>query len=178
MSDGAAAVLVCSERMLRSFSGETRARAVRVRGMALVGGIERAIDAPSVTRAAAERVYSRAGLLPSDIDFAEVHDSTSWSEIDATEALGFCPAGKGGEYAASGATSLRGERPVNASGGLVSKGHPLGATGLAMIDEVVQQLRGEAGERQVPRARIGLAHNAGGMVGIDEAACSIAVLER
>lgn len=177
MSDGAAAVLVCSERLLGQLPGEVRDRAVRVRAAALVGGKERGIDEPSVTRAAAERLFGRAGVAPSDIDFAEVHDATSWSEIDATEALGFCPSGKGGEYAMSGATTLGGERPVNASGGLVSKGHPLGATGLAMIDEVARQLRREAGPRQVARARVGLAHNAGGMVGIDEALCSLVVLE-
>jgi acetyl-CoA acetyltransferase len=176
MSDGAAAVLVCSERLLGSLPREARDRAVRVRAAALVGGKERGIDEPSVTQAAAERLFGRTDLRASDIDFAEVHDATSWSEIDATEALGFCPAGKGGEYAASGATSLGGDRPINASGGLVSRGHPVGATGLAMIDEVTRQLRREAGERQVRRARVGMAHNAGGMVGLDEALCSLVVL--
>jgi len=177
MSDGAAAVLVCSERFLRGLPGEARDRAVRVRAAVLAGGRERGIDEPSVSRVTAERAYARAGLTPADIDFAEVHDSTSWSELDATEALGFCGLGKGGEYAASGATALGGTRPVNASGGLVSKGHPVGATGLAMLDEVARQLRREAGPRQVARARVGLSHNAGGMVGIDEAACSITILE-
>ena len=177
MTDGAAAVLVCSERFLASLSGQTKSRSVRIRAAALVGGKERTVDEPSVTRAAAERLYARSGLAPSDIDFAEVHDATSWGEIDATEALGFCPVGKGGEYALSGATSLTGERPVNPSGGLVSKGHPIGATGLSMIHEVVTQLRREAGPRQVKSSRTGLAHNAGGMVGIDEATCSLVVLE-
>jgi acetyl-CoA acetyltransferase len=176
-SDGASAVLVCSERFLAGLPGEVRERAVRVRAAALVGGKERGLDEPSVTRSAAERLYARGGLSPSDIDFAEVHDATSWSEIDATEALGFCPVGKGGEYMLSGATEIGGARPVNASGGLVSKGHPIGATGLAMIDEVVRQLRREAGPRQVKKARVGLAHNAGGMVGVDEATCSLVVLE-
>jgi acetyl-CoA acetyltransferase len=176
MSDGAAAVLVCSERFLAQLPGEVRDRALRVRAAALVGGKERGLDEPSVTRAAAERLFGRTDLTPTDIDFAEVHDATSWSEIDATEALGFCPPGKGSEYALSGATSLGGERPINASGGLVSKGHPLGATGLAMIDELARQLRREAGPRQVKRARVGLAHNAGGMVGLDEALCSLVVL--
>lgn len=177
MSDGAAAVLVCSERLLRALPGEVRDRALRVRAAVLAGGKERGLDEPSVSKVAADRLYARAGLTPADIDFAEVHDSTSWSELDATEALGFCAPGKGGEYVVSGATTLAGERPVNASGGLVSKGHPVGATGLAMLDELARQLRREAGARQVERARIGLAHNAGGMVGIDEATCSITVLE-
>jgi acetyl-CoA acetyltransferase len=176
MSDGAAAVLVCSERHLASLPGEVQDRALRVRAAALVGGKERGIDEPSVTRAAAERLFGRTGLAPRDIHFAELHDATSWGEIDATEALGFCPIGGGGAYAASGATSLGGERPINVSGGLVSKGHPVGATGLSMIDEVARQLRHEAGARQIQRAKVGLAHNAGGMVGLDEALCSLVVL--
>lgn len=178
LSDGAAAALVCSERYLATLPKAAQERALKVRAAALVGGKERDLDEPSVTSAAASRLFGRTGLSPSDIDFAEVHDATSWSEIDATEALGFCPVGKGGEYALSGATSLSGARPVNPSGGLVSKGHPLGATGLGLILDVARQLRGEAGSLQVRRARVGLAHNAGGMVGIDEALCSLVVLER
>jgi acetyl-CoA acetyltransferase len=91
--------------------------------------------------------------------------------------MGFCPIGQGGAYVASGATSLRGERPINLSGGLVSKGHPVGATGLSMIHELALQLRGEAGERQQAGARIGLAENGGGVVGFDEAACAVTILE-
>ena len=91
--------------------------------------------------------------------------------------LGFCPEGEGGKYVASGATKLGGERPVNLSGGLVSKGHPVGATGLSMIDELVSQLRGEAGDRQAKGAKIALAENGGGVIGFDEAACSIIILE-
>ena len=99
--------------------------------------------------------------------------------MQATEALGFCAPGEGGAYAESGATALGGERPVNLSGGLVSKGHPLGATGLGMIDELVTQLRGEAGDRQAPRSpTIGVQQNAGGLIGLDEALCAVTILER
>ena len=91
--------------------------------------------------------------------------------------LRFCADGQGGAYVASGATSLGGERPVNLSGGLVSKGHPVGATGLSMIHELTTQLRGEAGERQAAKARIGLAENGGGVIGFDEAACAVTILE-
>jgi acetyl-CoA acetyltransferase len=92
--------------------------------------------------------------------------------------LRFCADGEGGPYIASGATALGGERPINLSGGLVSKGHPVGATGLSMIHELGQQLRGEAGPRQAVNARIGLAENGGGVIGFDEAACAITILER
>ncbi|MBK8255810.1 MAG: thiolase family protein [Polyangiaceae bacterium] len=178
LSDGASAVLVCSDRFLNSLPKAARERTVRVRAAALVGGRARTVDEPSVTRRAAERLYNRAGLTPSNIRFAEVHDATSWSEIDAIEALGFCPIGDGGAFSASGATERTGIKPVNVSGGLVSKGHPLAATGLTMLEEVTRQLRGEAGARQIARADVGLAHNAGGMIGIDEATCSLVVLER
>jgi acetyl-CoA acetyltransferase len=92
--------------------------------------------------------------------------------------LGFCEIGRGGSYVASGATSLGGELPTNLSGGLVSKGHPVGATGLSMIFELVTQLRGEAGSRQSEGANIALAENGGGVIGFDEAACSITILQR
>jgi acetyl-CoA acetyltransferase len=92
--------------------------------------------------------------------------------------LRFCAEGQGGSYVASGATTLGGDRPVNLSGGLVSKGHPIGATGLSMIHELVLQLRGEAGERQAKKARLALAENGGGVIGFDEAACAITILER
>jgi acetyl-CoA acetyltransferase len=92
--------------------------------------------------------------------------------------LGFCDNGKGGAFVESGATGPGGTVPINTSGGLVSKGHPVGATGLSMVYELITQLRGEAGERQVPNARIGLAENGGGVVGLEEAACAITILER
>jgi acetyl-CoA acetyltransferase len=145
----------------------------------LVGGTWRNIDEDNVVAHAAERAYKRSGLTPADIDIAEVHDATSYCELQATELLGFCDRGAGGAYAESGATARDGARPVNASGGLVSKGHPLGATGLGMIDELVRQLRGEAGDLQVASdVRIGLQQNAGGLIGLDEALCHVGIFER
>lgn len=178
VSDGAAAVLLCSEAALAKLPAETRTRAVRVRASAIAGGRMRAIHEPGLTQRAAQRAYARAGLGPADIDVVELHDSTAWCEIAHSESLGFAEAGQGGPLAESGETRLGGRLPINPSGGLISKGHPLAATGLGMIDELVLQLRGEAGARQVPNARIGLQHNAGGLIGFDEALCSVTILDR
>jgi acetyl-CoA acetyltransferase len=154
-----------------------RDRAVKVRASVLAGGKYRALDEPGLTRIAADKAYRVSGLAPADIDIAEVHDATSFCEIYQCEMLRFCAEGAGGPYVASGATALGGERPVNLSGGLVSKGHPVGATGLSMIYELVTQLRGEAGGRQAAKARIAMAENGGGVIGFDEAACAITILE-
>ena len=177
IGDGAAAALVCSKDYLAGLPARVRERAVKIRASALSGGKYRSLDEPGLSRVAATKAYRMAGLTAADIDLAEVHDATSFCEIYQVEMLGFCAEGQGGAYVASGATSLGGERPVNLSGGLVSKGHPIGATGLSMIHELVLQLRGEAGERQAKNARIGLAENGGGVVGFDEAACAITILE-
>jgi acetyl-CoA C-acetyltransferase len=111
---------------------------------------------------AAERAYKMAGVGPSAIQLAEVHDCFSIAEICCIEALGLVEKGRGGAAASSGLTALGGKIPVNTSGGLKSKGHPVGATGIAQAIEIFEQLRGEAGERQVKDARIGLAQNMGG----------------
>ena len=118
-----------------------------------------------------------AGISPADVHVAEVHDATSFCEIYQSEMLGFCPMGEGGRLVESGATKLDGSLPINTSGGLVSKGHPVGATGLSMIYELVTQLRGEAGRRQVPNARVALAENGGGVISTEEFACSITILQ-
>ena len=108
---------------------------------------------------------------------AEVHDATSFCEIYQAEMMGFCPIGRGGEFVGSGTTALDGKIPINTSGGLVSKGHPIGATGLSMIYEVATQLRGEAGPRQVKDAKIGLIENGGGVISVEEFACGVTILE-
>ena len=154
-----------------------RERALRISASVLTGGKYRRLDEPGLSQVAAQRAYSMAGLRPLDIDVAEVHDATSFCELYQAEMLGFCEIGQGGAYVASGATALGGERPINLSGGLVSKGHPVGATGLSMIHELALQLRGEAGERQASRARIGLAENGGGVIGFEEAACAVTILQ-
>lgn len=179
IGDGAAAVLVCSADWLAAQPQALRDRAVRVRATAAAGGTYlRTADAPTLSHEAARRAYARGNLRPSDIDVAEVHDATSFGEILQVEMLGFCAAGQGGAFVADGATGPGGTLPVNTSGGLVSKGHPVGATGLSMAYELTVQLRGEAGDRQVPDARIGLAENGGGVIGLEEAACAVTILER
>jgi acetyl-CoA acetyltransferase len=178
IGDGAAAALVCSAAFLKSLPAAVQERAVRIRASVLTGGKYRRLDEPGLSRLAAQRAYAMAGLTPQDVDVAEVHDATAFCEIYQAEMLGFCPIGQGGAFVASGATALGGQRPINLSGGLVSKGHPVGATGLSMIHELVLQLRGEAGERQQPHAVVGLAENGGGVVGFDEAACAVTILER
>jgi acetyl-CoA acetyltransferase len=109
---------------------------------------------------------------------AEVHDATSFCEIYQVEMLGFCPIGEGGKFIESGATKLDGPIPINTSGGLVSKGHPVGSTGLSMIYEIITQLRGEADARQVDNARIGLTENGGGVISTEEFACSINIFQK
>jgi acetyl-CoA acetyltransferase len=178
IGDGAAAALVCSRAFLERQPPAVRARAVRIAASVLTGGKYRRLDEPGLSALAAERAYAMAGLSAADVDLAEVHDATSFSELYQSEMLGFCSPGEGGRLAESGATSLGGSIPLNLSGGLVSKGHPVGATGLSMIDELMLQLRGEAGPRQVAGARVALAENGGGVIGFDEAACSVVILHR
>ena len=177
IGDGAGAALLCSQEFLRTVPPAVQARAVRVRASTLSGGKYRNFDELGLSRIAAQKAYRAAGLTPDDIDVAEVHDATAFCEIYQCEMLGFCEVGEGGKFVESGATSLGGRIPINLSGGLVSKGHPVGATGLSMIHELMLQLRGEAGERQAANVRIALAENGGGVIGFDEAACSIIVLE-
>jgi len=178
IGDGSAAAVLCSEDFLKSLPVATRDRAVRVAATALSGGKYRDPDEPGLSRVAARKAYAMAGVGPDEIDVAEVHDATAFCEIFQTEMLGFCGEGEGGRLVESGETGPGGRLPVNTSGGLVSKGHPVGATGLSMIDELVRQLRGEAGPRQVSGAAWALAENGGGVVGFDEAACSVVILHR
>lgn len=178
IGDGAAAALVCSAAWLARQPEAMRARAVRIAASTMTSGKYRRLGEPGLSKLAAERAYAAAGLTPTDIDLAEVHDATSFCELYQSEMLGFCGIGEGGRFAESGATTLGGSVPINMSGGLVSKGHPVGATGLSMIDELMLQLRGEAGVRQVSGARTALAENGGGVMGFDEAACSVIILQR
>lgn len=176
VSDGAAAVVVASaEFARRSAAGD---RAVAVLGSALVSGTDRAADDAHnhIGRRAALAAYEHAGVGPGDVDVAEVHDATAFGEIQQVENLGFCPIGHGGPWSASGAGALGGALPVNPSGGLESRGHPVSATGLAQVFELVTQLRGDACERQVPGARIAIAENGGGVYGIEEAVAAVTIL--
>ena len=178
IGDGAAAALLCSERYLRQQPRAVQDRSIRICGLAVAGGKYRGYDEPGLSRAAADRAYKMAGLGPRDIDVAEVHDATSFCEIYQAEMLRFCGDGEGGPYVGSGATKLGGELPINTSGGLVSKGHPLGATGLSMCHELVTQLRGEAGVRQVKGAAVALQENGGGIIGLEEALAAVLLFER
>ncbi|MEO1612014.1 MAG: thiolase family protein [Pseudomonadota bacterium] len=177
IGDGAAAALLCSEDYLKAQPQAVRDRAVKVRASVLTGGKYRDPAEPGLSRVAAEKAYAKTGLTPADIDVLEVHDATSFCEIFQLEMLGFAEDGQGGPMVADGATALGGTIPTNLSGGLVSKGHPVGATGLSMIHELTEQLRGEAGARQTEGARIAMAENGGGVIGFDEAACSVIVLD-
>ncbi len=178
IGDGAASALLCSEDALAAMPVSVQERAIRIRTSVLTGGYYRDIDEPSLSRVAADRAYARAGLGPEDIDLIEVHDASSFSVVYQLEMLRFAEEGGGGPMVASGATGPGGALPVNTSGGLVSKGHPVGATGISMVHELTAQLRGEAGERQVPDARIALQENGGGVIGLEEAACSVMILEK
>jgi acetyl-CoA acetyltransferase len=175
VGDGAAAVIVCSESYLKKLKNK---RPVKILASILGTGSDRDIDAPDIGERLAKKAYNAAGLGPKNIDLAELHDATAWGELHQTESMGFCPMGEGGPFAESGATKLGGKKPINTSGGLECKGHPIGASGLSQIQEIVTQLRGEAGKRQVGGARIGLAENGGGNIGVEEAAMCIHILEK
>ena len=175
VGDGAAAAVVCSKEYLKKL---VNARPVRIRASILGSGADRDINAPDIGERLSKKAYNAAGIGPEEIDFAELHDATSWGELHQTESMGFCPMGEGGPFAESGATKFGGKMPINTSGGLECKGHPIGASGLSQIHELVLQLRGDAGNRQVDGARIGLAENGGGNIGVEEAAMGIHILEK
>lgn len=175
ISDGAAAAVLVSEAARKRLG--TR-RAVAISSSVIVAGSEREPEDYDrhTGRIAALKAYERAGIGPEDVSLAEVHDATSFAEIIQVENLGLCARGEGGPLTASGETTLGGRVPVNVSGGLVSKGHPIGATGLVMVHDLTRQLRGEAGSGQVEGARIGVAENGGGFLGVEEAVTAVHVL--
>jgi acetyl-CoA acetyltransferase len=173
--DGAAAAVLVAP----GHPAAERHPRVAVRASALASGYAHTQpDDPSIVTLCAERGYEQAALGPADVDVAEVHDAMAPGELLYYEQLGFCGPGQAGVLLDSGATELTGRLPVNPSGGLCSRGHPVGATGLAQIAELTWQLRGEAGERQVDRPRIALAQNSGGWLEGDPAAVAVHVLER
>jgi acetyl-CoA acetyltransferase len=179
VSDGAAAVVVSTAAGLKRHGLDSK-RAIRVLASVVQSGSDRVPDDVHLhcTALAAKRAYQMADIGPEDVDVAEVHDATAMGEIIQVENLGFCAYGEGGELAERGDTRIGGRIPVNPSGGLESKGHPIGATGLGQIHELVTQLREEAGQRQVEGARIAMAENGGGLHGIEEAVACITILRR
>src|SRR5712692_998785 len=173
ISDGAAAVLVMAADHASGFTKKP----VRILGVAQASDFVALDQKPDITtfpalRRAAQKAYEMAGVGPKDIQFAEVHDCFTIAEIVALEDLGFVERGLGGPFEASGATSRTGEKPINASGGLKSKGHPVGATGVAQICDIVGQIRCEAGDMQLKRNSLGLAQNLGG----SGATCVVTIL--
>jgi acetyl-CoA acetyltransferase len=177
VGDGSAAAILCSADFVKRIESP---RPVRVLASVLGSGTDRDIaeEGRDIGARLSRMAYEKAGVGPQDIDLAEVHDATAFGELHQTEALGFCGAGEGGPFAESGATRLGGKIPVNTSGGLESRGHPIGASGLGQINELVTQLRHEAGTRQVRKCRLALAENGGGNLGYEEAAMGIHILER
>jgi len=175
--DGAAAMIVCSEPVTKNLN----TKRIRIRASELASGKFspgfRDMTIPEVTVRGAAAAYEEAAVGPDDIDVAEVHDAFSIAELLYYEAFGFCGRGEAGRLIESGDTEIGGKVAVNPSGGLLSKGHPIGATGAAQVVEIVQQLRGQCRDRQVANARLGLAHSTGGgIAGFDHGACSIHIL--
>lgn len=170
IGDGSAAAVLMSEKHARELGVTTP---VNVRASVVFSGRDRAPDEPTALERVVKRAYEVSGLGPEDLGVIEVHDAAAPAELIACEELGLCAKGAGPELLASGATDLGGRQVVNPSGGLLSKGHPVGATGIAQIVEVVDQLRGRCGARQVAGAKVGLTENGGGFLGRDAAAMAV-----
>lgn len=176
IGEGCAAAIVCSEKYLRH--NRENGYPVEVLASVLVSGRERGDFDRDISGRGAEPAFRQAGLDRREVDLLELHDATSFSEIYQTAQAGFCRPEDAGAYCASGATALGGELPTNVSGGLVSRGHPVGCTGLAQTYELVTQLRGRAGNRQVKDARIGMQINGGGVIGVEEASLGAHIYRR
>lgn len=175
VTDGAAAVVLCAAEL----ASQHHAIPVDVIGHGQASDSFCMYQKKDITRfdatiAAGRRAYEMSGIKPEDVDVVEVHDCFTIAEIIAIEDLGFCKKGSGGPFSFEGNTAIGGKIPVNTSGGLKAKGHPVGATGAAQIAEIAQQLRGESGARQVQNAEIGLTHNLGG----SGASCVVHILKR
>ncbi|MCC6766594.1 MAG: thiolase family protein [Deltaproteobacteria bacterium] len=175
IGDGAAAAILVSERKARAL-GLTSP--VRVVASVLGSGWDHGVDEDGLAELCSSNAYEEAGVGPADIDVIELHDASAPAELMTYEYLGLCAKGEGARLVDEGATRLGGRQPVNTSGGLLRKGHPVGATGIAQIVELTEQLQGRAGARQVEGAQVALAHNGGGNIGIDAAAMCVTILKR
>jgi acetyl-CoA acetyltransferase len=176
IGDGAAALILVSEEKARQLT----TKPVWVTASILGSGKDRAPGEPGVTTRMANKAYALAGVGPEDIDVIELHDASAPAELIEYEELGLCKTGEGGKLIEEGATEITGRIPVNPSGGLLSKGHPIGATGCAQLVEIYWQLQGEAGDRQVKdgKAKVGLTQNGGGMMRGEAAAMAVHVLQK
>lgn len=176
IGDGGAAAVLCSSEYLKRLR---EVRPVKVRASVLGSGTDRpgGFGPEHISARLSKKVYEMAEVGPDDIDVVELHDASSLGELIQFAGLGFSTWEDAAEMARSGATTLGGKIPVNPSGGLVSKGHPLGATGLGQIAEIVMQLRGEAEKRQVEGARLGITENGGGFLGVEEASMTMHIFE-
>ncbi len=172
--DGAAAVVLVSDRLYRrrGYGG------VRISASAVTSAVPNPDAVGSATARAAKLAFEQAGINPKDVSLAEVHDPTAPQEFFDIEELGLCGRGEAIDLVEQGETTLGGRLPVNVSGGLTARGHPVGATGVAQIVEISEQLLMQAGKRQVHRARIGLAQMAGGLLGPDSAVSTVHLLEK
>jgi benzoylsuccinyl-CoA thiolase BbsB subunit len=177
--DGAAAIILASSAVAKQVGRDPiEVRASHLTSGRFMSGF-RDMTSPEITVRGARETFEESGLGPEDIDVAEVHDAFSIAELIYYEAFGFCARGDGASLLNSGATSIGGKIPINPSGGLLAKGHPVGATGAAQVVEIVRQLRGEAGARQVEGAKVGMTHaTGGGISGFDHGACSIHIFQR
>jgi acetyl-CoA acetyltransferase len=174
IGDGAAAAIVVSEKKARELGIE---RPVRMRTSVMHSGWNHSEDEPDTVQLCAREAFEETGVGPEDLDVVEIHDASAPGEIMAYEQLGLCKKGDGGKLVETGVTKLGGRLPVNTSGGLLRKGHPVGATGVAQVVELTWQLQGRAGQRQVEGARLALAQNGGGKSGNDAAAMVVTILE-
>jgi acetyl-CoA acetyltransferase len=172
IGDGAAALVVTTAEKARQYT----TKPVLVRASVVGSGKDLTPNEPTAGARVAHRAYEAAGVGPEDVNVIELHDATAPAEIVIYEELGLCKLGEGGRLIEEGVTELTGKVPVNTSGGLLSKGHPIGATGAAQLCEVFWQLRGECGDRQVQGAKVGLTENGGGMVRGEPAALSVHIL--
>jgi len=175
IGDGAAAVILVSSERARLMGIDNP---VRIRASVLHSGWDRGPGDEDVARLCAREAYEEAGVGPDDLSLIECHDATAPAELFAYEALGLCATGEGGRLVDAGDTTIGGRLPVNPSGGLLRKGHPVGATGIAQIVELTEQIQGRSGERQVEGASVGLAHNGGGTIGTDAAAMCVTIVSK
>jgi benzoylsuccinyl-CoA thiolase BbsB subunit len=178
-TDGAAAAILCPVSLARKYTKKPIIVAASVLNMGDYEYRWKDLASSDMTTKCAKKAYEMAGCGPEDVDICELHDAFAYSEISHYEELGFCPYGEGGRLIDEGITEIEGRIPVNPSGGLLSRGHPLAATGVEQIAEIVWQLRQEAGKRQVAGAKVGLAHTVGGEVaGLESGAVAIHILKR